>query len=52
MQDIRDVEKEVKDIVNNRNKEEQNISLITPYHDIVRVKQEVGRCSLTVSNPC
>ena len=39
-QDIRDVEKEVKDMVNNRNKEEQNINLITPYYDVVRVKQE------------
>jgi hypothetical protein len=39
-QDIRDVEKEIKDIVNNRNKEEQNINLITPYYDVVRVKQE------------
>ena len=39
-QDIRDVEKEIKDMINNRNKEEQNISLVTPYYDIVRVKQE------------
>ena len=39
-QDIRDVEKEVKDMVNTRNKEEQNINLITPYYDVVRVKQE------------
>jgi hypothetical protein len=38
--DVRDVEKEVKDIVNNRNKEEQNINLVTPYYDVVRVKQE------------
>lgn len=39
-QDIRDVEKEVKDIINNRNKEEQNINLVTPYYDVVRVQQQ------------
>mmetsp|Transcript_46212 Transcript_46212/g.88190 ORF Transcript_46212/g.88190 Transcript_46212/m.88190 type:complete len:1493 (-) Transcript_46212:386-4864(-) len=39
-QNIRDVEKECKSIVHQRNKDEQNIAQITPYYDVVRVKHD------------
>ncbi|KAK3273495.1 hypothetical protein CYMTET_18285 [Cymbomonas tetramitiformis] len=39
-QAVRDVERETKDLILSRGKEEQNISLVTPYYDVVRVKQE------------
>jgi hypothetical protein len=38
--DLRDAEKESEDIVKNRTKEEQNIELLTPYYDVVRINQE------------
>ena len=40
MDSIRDVEKEMKDMLANRTKEEQAIELASPYYDIVRISQE------------
>eukprot|EP00899_Mesostigma_viride_P013144 jgi/Mesvir1/21830/Mv04215-RA.1 len=37
---VREMERESRDMVASRNKEEQAIQLITPYYDVVRVKQE------------
>ena len=37
---VREIEKEIKAMVTTRVKEEQSISLVTPYYDVVRVKME------------
>jgi len=39
-QAVRDVERETKEIIAARAREEQNIALVTPYYDIVRVRKE------------
>lgn len=42
MQSARDSETEIKEITALRTNQEQNISLITPYYDIVRSKSEAS----------
>ena len=39
-QAIRDVEREIRSILDSRMKEEQNIILTVPYYDVTRIKKE------------
>lgn len=42
MNDVRDSEKQIQDMIQTRSKEEQNIVLLSPYYDIVRCKTELS----------